>query len=290
VWLAGSVTPGQPHRRVFPLLFFRKDSPVLVAEPNHVDTLAGYAERIDAQAARTRALCTDQPQQQEVRAALLRAEKEIHQHGWDRPPTVFFLQQNIRTGRIRYTEFKRFTRLLVEVPGRHPDVLDLLADIAEILRGQAHRPDAELDLAVQQLPPAFRDMVAKFRADPTADLFDVSDRHWRFHGVGMVFEGWMVLNVDDATEELARHHKLHSHPERIEVREVHYAARDGWFWELTRLRRTPTIALPRHCVALHRDNDDYSVTGGIPHSLTRLCNAIASNPVPIVSPTRPGDE
>ncbi|HET6285740.1 MAG TPA: hypothetical protein VFG15_03180 [Amycolatopsis sp.] len=261
----------------------------MVAGPHRVDTLAEYAEKMDAQAARTRKLCTDQPQQQDVRTALLRAEKDIHQHGWDMPPTVFFLQQNLHTGRIRYTEFERFSRLLEELPGRHPDVLDRLADIAEFMRRQAHVPVAELDPAVQWLPPTFRDMVVKLRANPTADLFDVSGRHWRFHGVGMAYEGWMVLDVDDATEELARSHKLHSHPERIEVREVHYAARDGWIWEVTRLRRTPSIAVPRHCIALHRDND-YSVVGGIPHSLTRMCNAITSNPVPVVPATWPGDE
>ncbi|EWM19675.1 hypothetical protein KUTG_09979 [Kutzneria sp. 744] len=58
---------------------------------------------------------------------------------------------------------------------------------------------------------------------------------------------------------------------------------------MMRARRTPTIALPRHCIVFHRDND-YRVIGGVPHALTRICNAIASNPVPIVPADGPGNE
>lgn len=248
-------------------------------------TISGFIEKMDAESARTQKLCTDQPDQAQVRTALLRAEKQIHQEadGWDAPPKVFFLQQNTKSGRIRYTEFEKFSAMLVDQPGRPPQILEKLAQVAEFIRAQAQASADELDPRVRDMPPEFRTMMDSARRQPDADLFDVSGAHWRFHGVGLATEAWLVLKPDSLTNIMAENHQLHAHPERIEIREVYYAARDGWMWEVMRLRRTPTIAVPRHCIVLHHDND-YRVVGTVPDALTRMCNAIASNPVRVAPP------
>ncbi|WP_157495408.1 hypothetical protein [Kutzneria sp. 744] len=157
---------------------------------------------MDAAAARTQKFCADQPAQQEVRTALLRAEKDVHQGGWDGQPKMFFLQQNTRTHRIRYTEFETFPRMLSEVPGRTADILDRLAEVYEFMRRQVHVPAVEIDQALSGLPLTVRDIVFRARANPDADLFDITGRNWRFHGVGMACEAWMALNDGEATEEL----------------------------------------------------------------------------------------
>jgi hypothetical protein len=255
--------------------------------PTRPQTLSHYIELRDAAAARTQKLCTDQPQQAAVRTALLRAEKQVHQeHGWDGPPKVFFLQQHAKTGRIRYTEFEKFSLMLVALPGRPTDILAKLASVTEFTRAQAHVAEDELDPLMRDLPPEFHAMMERARRNPDADLFDCSGEHWHFHGVGVIIEAWMVLDPSPETQTMAHNRQLHTHPERIEIRELYYAARDGWMWDLTRLRRTPTIAVPRHCVVLHHDND-HRVVGTVPHALTRMCNAISSNPVRIAPATHP---
>ncbi len=240
-----------------------------------------YAETMDALAAETQRLCDDQPEQQAVRTTLLRAEKHIHRAGWDQPPQVFHLQRHIKTGRMRYIEFEKFSRMIIDMPGLPSEVLGKLAGVVEFIRQQAQAPTGELHPALQQLPDAFRDPLSRARRGPDGDLFGGETSSWRFHGVGFAWESWMILSPDENDRATARQGALHTHPQRIETRQLSYSARDGWNWEVRRLRRTDTIAVPRHCTATNHDSN-LRVLGGVPHALTRMCNAIASNTVPVM--------
>jgi hypothetical protein len=102
-------------------------------------------------------------------------------------------------------------------------------------------------------------------------------------------EAWLVLGGGSDSladrkyiDALARSRQLHSHPDRREMRSVLYAARDGYFWDVQRIRRQPDLALPRF-VRVRTQDDDDATAGSVPRSLTRMCNAIANNSVPLAS-------
>lgn len=241
-----------------------------------VATVSEFKEDWDAIAARTQQFCADQPPQQEIRTTLLRAEKQIHQNGWDAPPEMFFLQQNTKTMRVRYTKLDTLSHLLVTLPGRSPDALQMIAEFTERLRAQAMASSAS-PLA-ETVPPALRHLAF---ARPDQDLFKGVGPNWRFHGIGFAHEAWLRLRATPEDMELIKQHRLYTHPERIEIRQIYYTGRDGWNWQVLRLRRTPTkIVVPRYCVVLNNDNAP-QIAGTVPHYLSRLCNAIVSNPVPI---------
>lgn len=248
-------------------------------EPQKYQTITGYIEMMDAAAAETQQLCDAQPEQQAVRTALLRAEKTIHQAGWDAPPELFLLYRHTKTGRVRYDRHDVFTRIIINAPMRSADVLDGIALAVEFVRAQAM--GSARSPVVDDAPPFIRQYLRRARMNPRGDLFGGGDLRWRFFGIGFVSEAWIVLNMDDTTQEAARSHTIYRHPNRIEMRQLYLAARDGWNWEVRRLRRTSTIAVPRHCIATNHDSNT-RVVGSIPHALTRMCNAIASNSVPVM--------
>lgn len=254
--------------------------------PHHQHTLSDRIQVMDAAAARTQRLCSDQPLQAEVRRVLLSAEKTLHEDGWDRPPKIFHLQLNDRTGRVRFTEFEKFSRLLIGFPNlRPPDALGVLTRVTEYIRAQVQAPAAGLDDVIRDLPPEMRVLFMRARGNPDADLFGGGGRDWRFLGVGMAFEGWTVIEHDSSIEELARNHRLYTHPDRVEMRQIFYVARDGLSWDVQRLRHAPPGHPSRYCVILNQENNLH-LAGSIPHMLSRMCNAIASNPVPVTAPDR----
>jgi len=69
------------------------------------------------------------------------------------------------------------------------------------------------------------------------------------------------------------------------MRDLVYAARDGWVWRVTRYRQPPEGVPTRSCVATNPENDLH-IAGTVPNAMTRMCNAIASNPVPVASTGR----
>lgn len=225
-------------------------------------TAAEYLGIIDDWNARTQRLCTDQPKQADVRRLLLAAEKAAHERGWDGPPAVFLLGGHPRSNKLHYHHLDEFTDMVIDSPQRPPDVLELLAGALERARVTAAESGLDIDLIT-------------------------GSRGEVFHGIGFMTEGWMVLGTDNTADlkyidALARSHLLKTHPGRREVRMVTYAGRDGYRWDVQRLRRYPDLALPRF-VKVHTQDDDDVTAGSVPRSLTRMCNAIANNPVPLAS-------
>jgi hypothetical protein len=221
---------------------------------------AEYLAIIDTWNAETQRLCSEQPEQAAVRQALLHAEKRTHERGWDGPPEVFTLGRH--RGKVHYSRQDEFTSMVRDLPQRPPATLEAIAAIMEAARTEATQGGMTDDLITNRQGAVFQ-------------------------GIGFMFEGWMVLGTDSVaankyTDALAKEHLLKTHPDRREVRIVSYAARDGYVWDVQRFRRQPDLALPRYTRVLTQDDDD-PTAGSVPRSLTRMCNAIASNPVPLAS-------
>lgn len=249
-------------------------------------TAAEYLDLIDTWNAETQRLCTEQPEQAGVRHALLAAEKRCHDKGWDGPPDVFYLARHPRTGKVRYRRFDKWSTMLVDLAARPRDVLAVLAEVAEMTRAAVshHVYPGDLDGPVGVVAAALLDSFSR-GADPDGDLFTGS--HDIFHGIGFTTEAWLVMGGNSLADRkyidaLAQSRQLHSHPDRREIRSVLYAARDGYFWDVQRFRRVPDLALPRF-VRVRTQDDEGPTAGSVPRSLTRMCNAIASNPVPLAS-------
>lgn len=241
-----------------------------------------YNQSTDTHNARTRQLCTEQPDQQPVHTALLHLEKGAETAGWDTDPRLFTLRRHADTGVLRSVDMPILSEQLRLAPGSTSDVLLGLATAMEFVRAQA------------ELPPEARKagtegFVAGVGVEPGATLAPDADmlgdsEGWAFLGAGLVTEAWAVLQTgnradDRAVDAFHAERRLKDHPLRIEARQVFYCGRDGLMWQLERLRATTEVpASPRRTTIHHHDAD---LTGDLPHGLSRLCNAMAGNPVPI---------
>jgi len=256
-----------------------------------VTSLSGFVAMMDSGSAQALRLCAGQPDQAHVRKALLAVEKQIHvTEGWDAPLRLFFLRKHLRSGRVSYTPFDKFTNLIHELcatrGARPPDALEYLADIIEQVRTWVDSGATEPTFAGKPIHSAeVAEIFAGFmsRCRPREDMFSCVPGQ-EFHGVGFVMEGWQVFAEDlpeeKAVEALADDHRLHTHPRRMESRQIHFFARDGWAWDVIRVRHTDTVKLPRYCIA-HNPESDMQFGGVITVAMSRICNGIASNPVPI---------
>lgn len=251
--------------------------------------MSNISEEMDAQDAAARRLCAEQPSQSHVRKALRDAEKQVHvEEGWDAPLRVFSLEQHTRNHRINYVPQPQVTGLVRDISEqrdiRPPEVLEMLADAVEHARAQVD------GVAPSTMPQPADPVLFEFvrtkmlsRRIPGGDLV-ATQPSYRFHGIGLLMEGWFTT-ADEDTDlptlmEAGRQHKIYTLPKRLEVRQIHYSARDGFCWEVMRFRRVPNVALPRFCMA-HDPESNFRFDGGIPESMSRMCNAICSTPVPI---------
>jgi hypothetical protein len=252
-------------------------------------SLSSLSERFDSAEARTRLLCQQQPEQTQVRKVLLALEKDVHlNEGWDAPVRVFVLLRNRHSRRVSALVLRALSDAIMAAPTHKPRALDAFADVAVWLRQL--RDGGDVDAA----PPNadfFREAIASIAPmRDTGDLFDFGLGQ-EFHGFGFLMEAWMTnlqFDPDDPEEvalavraaELMKSGELSTHPMSIEVRQIEYSARDGWSWAVMRPRRTATIAVPRACY-VHTDEDDFRFSGTVIEATTRICNALASNTVPV---------
>lgn len=88
-------------------------------------------------------------------------------------------------------------------------------------------------------------------------------------GIGLRSEMWS-MELDNDEEEPAGHVK--DDPRGIEGRFVQFFARDGRGWHVQRLRGSEPQVI---------DLTTEKITGGIPHGLTRIVNALVSEDVPL---------
>lgn len=235
-----------------------------------------------------------------MRRALLALEKDVHvNEGWDAPPRVFVLVRNQHSGRVSTVVLQQLSAAILAPDEPPPRVLDALVPVAEWVREVRNWYDIAQDDGAPHLAPpepprnaryfheAFRS-IAPTRAE--GDLFDFGIGQ-EFHGFGFLLETWWTsikADLDNPEEravaaeaaDLAAKRELYKHPMRIETRQIEYSGRDGLSWSLQRPRRTAGIAVPRACY-VHTNEDDFRLSGTIIEATTRICNAIASNPVPV---------
>lgn len=268
----GRRTGPPPRRAVVPILR-------VVAEPS-VDDLRRHRDRLEGQDARTRSLCAGRPDLAAVRIALLDVEKTIHRDGWDQPPRMFFVRRHERSGRVSSVSFPLLSREIqarLDRGERPATALAVVAGVTEYMRAVV---DGLADPEPADVPVDLRALLGRRPGD---DLFDCGAGH-RFFGIGFATEAWTTasegVEASRVNREMAMQGRLDEHPDRIEVRVVYLYPRDGWAWQVTRLRGTRTAAFPRACIA-HEPDSEVHVTGRIPEALSRICNAIASDAVPI---------
>jgi hypothetical protein len=242
--------------------------------------LALYQERIDVAEGRLRRLCAEQPELARVRATLIGLEKSVHiTEGWDAAPRLFILCRHEFSGRISHVPAENLTQAIHDWIAHggisYPKALDLLSVAMERVRHEID-PNSADPGPLEHIghSPRLTAFLDAMRSVPHADLF----RHGPgqvFHGVGSLMEGWFAPVGPDQAERVG----LEAVPHRFENRSVFYAARDGFMWEVIRFRRRADgVTLPRHCRVY--DPDD-PLGGTITEALSRICNALAGNPVPI---------
>lgn len=191
---------------------------------------------------------------------LLREEKRLHvQGGWDAAPTLFFLREHVRSGWLRHVGFSMLTGLLHQSTVAPPEALARLAHTTELIR---RRANGEYDPSW----PAMLEPPLPWATGPGEDLYPCGCGY-RFHGLGFTSIGTGRSLDGPGPMPLTVHH-------------LYYVGRDGWAFEVWRTRATGGVPGGRYCVPSLPDGID-NTGGTVPESLTRLCNAIAANPVPV---------
>lgn len=252
--------------------------------------MSEFVTFMDSADAASRRLCAEQPDQAAVRSALLALEKDVHRHqGWDSDPQIFQMLRDRWSGEPTLSRWPFATGLIARENARGvetAEVLENLASVLEDVRAKIDGRDPVDSDAVGRAdlsPEDYRRVLGIGRGAAGADLAGTPES--RFHGVGLVAECWAALGIGEQEGReiagLSERRMVNLHPHRMEVRQVMFSARDGYVWQVWRIRNTPGMALSRYCTAL-RAEDDLHVNGAITESLTRICNAIANNPVPVV--------
>lgn len=206
---------------------------------------------------------------QDVRATARAVDKEEGRvfalGGWDGPPTLFFLREHIHTRRVQRASFPVLTEMLREQSGASTpaETLIRLAHVTEVMRD---RVDGKND-------PTWPEILnvggsVPWRTGREGDLLDAGPRH-RFHGVGFTSAGWM--GPPDG--------------ERVEAHNAYYAGRDGWAIEVWRIHGNAEVPGARYSIPSTPDGS--GALGTVPQAMTRLCNAIAANPVPVRPDAQP---
>lgn len=160
---------------------------------------------------------------------------------------------------------------------------DGLAAAAEATRLVASWPDAERSDAQREACRLMGiDDAAPHPAD--ADLTKMLPANVAFHGVGVVSENSIDLDIHprvhrpDATTGSEDYQPRAT--ARVKIRRAHFYDRDGYRWELTRHSHASGIDIPRYCLV--RPPGEDSPADVTVHALSRVCNAMAGNAVPIV--------
>lgn len=252
-----------------------------------VDTAAldYFRSIMDARAEQAEQAYQVHPELRGTAATLLRLERHMHRAmgGWEMAPHLFFLRRHMRSGRLVAEHSSAFTAMLHHhcMQGDPPAVaLAMVALVAE--RSRAHYHARATGVADPDLPALAPEAVAALdkliRALPPGGDMIGCDIGYRFDGVGFATIAYMAVADSDAMHA-ARDGRLHDHPDRTEMRQICYMARDGWSFEVSRVRTRGEVEMPRYCIPTNPDDTD--VTGTVPQAVSRLCNALANNPVPI---------
>ena len=248
-----------------------------------ITALQHFRTLMDARAAAAERNYQVYPELSGTAAALLRMERLMHKDGWEMAPHLFFLRRHMRSGRVDGRVSTRLTSVLHHhcALGAPPaQALTAVAEICQYGRDYVDHHVGGMDNTdLPPLSPSSATLLDNLlRALPSdGDMLDCGTGH-RFDGVGFATIAYATAANPDAMNA-ARVGLLHAHPDRVEVRQICYMARDGWSFEVVRARSDGEVRMPRYCIPANPDDTD--VVGTVPQAVSRLCNALVGNPVPI---------
>lgn len=223
----------------------------------------------------TAELCEHDPRAATLCQSLLSAEAEGEKAGWNSKlalPHLFRLESNPDTGDVMLRLFQTFnTQIYTRIVAMQASPYQALLPYAlafEHSRREGIVLNARIGVGMEAPPEGH-------------DLFGGSEEGFVFTGIGMRAESWKVTATadDKDTQAAARAGKLDEHPERQDVRNVRFVHRDGTVWTIERVRGE---AVPE--VLVVRQGDEMWPQGQIMNVLSRMCNAVAGNDVPIIAP------
>lgn len=244
-----------------------------------------FRSMMDARVGQAEQIYQVHPELRGTAAALLRLERRMHHlmDGWEMAPNLFYLHRHMRTGRLTAEHSSVFTSMLHHHCRRGYPPATALAMVAMVVeRSRACHHARVTGVADPDLPPLPSEATSVLdnlagALTPDGDMIGC-DVGYRLDGIGFATIAYMAI-ANSGAMDAARAGHLHDHPNRVEMRQVCYMARDGWSFEVSRVHTDGTIEMPRYCIPTNPDDTD--VFGTVPQAVSRLCNALVSNPVPI---------
>lgn len=210
----------------------------------------------------TEVLCEQDLGAESVRDALLGFEAQGHAAGWDAlPPTLFMTAQDANSPAVACTNDENWQQLM--------DTGLLLC----AKRGMFTTVTNALEIAIVKTLEQLR------RVASPGDLFKTTScgETWGFHGFGVRYEGWMVLDDEQHSQARAAMQAdvpgtLGTRPDRQEVRRIDFVSRDGTVWEVMRVRSdVPTVKA--------RKLGEIEAAGNVLHMLSRMVTAVTGKDV-----------
>lgn len=214
-----------------------------------------------------------------IAEALLGMERLSHDAGWGSPPRLFTLEGDTASPEVECHALDTLTGTLRDLLQRSGTSMGsamlVLAEASETLRAAGMPPNQNRRTMPEGVEPC----------EPDSDLFAPPREGWRVYGVGLLTESW---KVEDQFRRgvgfwAAQRGALDQHPARLETRQVFLVGRDGLVWQVDRIRdHEPEITVtdPR---------SPERPVGRVMNALSRVCNSIAGERVPII-PFAPGDD
>lgn len=238
----------------------------------------------------TSRLCARDPYAAAVRKSLLGVEREFAKLGWDGENTNAKLFQIDRDDVLPEVELswctglqKTFAGFVEAVDGNVGrgmwEMVGQFEAYVDALRtGKPLSGIAEFDeetLAEFQMDAAVTECMLREAGEAGEDLQAGQSPGFTLFGLGMSAVAWASRTKDPVAKKLFLEHRLDEYEHREEDRIVYFIGRDGILWVVRRERDGVPLAL-----AFLPDSERGHV-GSIVNGLSRLLNAMVSNPVPI---------
>lgn len=216
---------------------------------------------------KTKRLCEQDPFAAAIGRKLAAVEEEFD---WDAPPTLYQVDRHPQRPEIAVdpTPLLQFMldRTVERVDGDFGAALCHLATFVEGMTNKLRSGEAT-DLAP--------DSYLRRAAEAGRDLLTARTPGYRPHGLAIAATAWAVVAEPDS--EVARGEvRVRDAEQRVEMRMVFLAGRDGLSWTVARTRGEQPTTL------VHLPESDDQFVGAIGNALSRIVNAGCGNPVPIM--------
>lgn len=228
--------------------------------------------------------CAEHPQGAAIRATLLDLERRAHATGWNGPdsmPRLFALNGRRRGNAVDHRWWDDFTlivRLVADAnDGRVGNGLQFLANHCENVTHLMRTGEVPKDWARDSEQLNEDPVVRKAREHFAGMKGFAGDDDHPFLGFGMRHEafGLLASKSDGELQRYADEHRIHQHPQRVEMRLVTFVGSDGLLWWMQRLRGE------RPVVALYMPEGDMRQGGLVVNALSRMVNAVSANTIPV---------